>query len=193
LKGSGGVSSTDPEAITAVNELVGDRFALEVERDAENRRFQAALAEITKIHEQALEEYALLERRLDTAIWQEVDENRATLIERGKRSFITMMAKFQLRDVPAKVEVLDKLGIMETARNLGVVRQIANPPKGEWRFNQKKFLAWLDKSNELHGHFEQFIDHTGGGESLTVQPNANYTVLHDSKRVSPPSISIKKS
>ena len=187
------MSSTDPEAITAVNELVGDRFALEVERDAENRRFQAALAEITKIHEQALEEYALLERRLDTAIWQEVDENRATLIERGKRSFITMMAKFQLRDVPAKVEVLDKLGIMETARNLGVVRQIANPPKGEWRFNQKKFLAWLDKSNELHGHFEQFIDHTGGGESLTVQPNANYTVLHDSKRVSPPSISIKKS
>lgn|GEM_PF-2547514 len=187
------MSSTDPETITAVNELVGDRFALEVERDAENRRFQAALAEITKIHEQALEEYALLERQLDTAIWQAVDENRATLIERGKRSFITMTAKFQLRDVPAKVEVLDKLGIMEAARNLGVVRQIANPPKGGWRFNQKKFLAWLDKSNELHGHFEQFIDHTGGGESLTVQPNANYTVLHDSKRVSPPSISIKKS
>ena len=187
------MSSTDPEVIAAVDELVRNRFALEVERDAENRRFQAAIAEITKIHEQALEEFALHERQLDPAIWQAIDSNRATLIERGKRSFITMAAKFQLRDAPAKVEVLDKLGIMETARNLGVVRQIANPPKGEWRFNQKKFLAWLGKSNELHEHFEQFIDHTDGSESLTVQPNANYTVLHDSKRVSPPSISIKKS
>jgi len=187
------VSSTDPEVIAAVDEIVEKRFALEVERDAVNRRFQAAIAEITKFHEEALRELTLLERQLDPAIWRAIDSNRATLIERGKRSFITMAAKFQLRDVPAKIEVLDKLGIMEAARNLGVVRQIANPPKGEWRFNQKKFLAWLGKNNELHGHFEQFIDHADGGESLTIQPNANYTVLHDSKRVSPPSISIKKS
>ena len=62
------MSSTDPEVIAAVDEIVEKRFALEVERDAVNRRFQAAIAEITKFHDEALRELTLLERQLDPAI-----------------------------------------------------------------------------------------------------------------------------
>lgn len=187
------MSDADPQIIASINRLVESRLQLEVELDAENRRFQAKLADLTREHEANLHELAERERELDPAIWQAIDANRSTLIARGKRSFVTLLAKFQLRDVPAKIEVLDKPGIMETAHRLGIVKQIANPPRGGWRFDRKKFLAWLASHGELREHFEPYIEQSDKSESLTVQPNANYTVEHDSQRVSPPSISIKKS
>lgn len=188
-----GVTNADPQVIAHVNDLVGSRFELEVEREAENRRFQSALAELTRQHDEKLDEFTRRERRLDTAIWSSIDDNQSVLIARGKRSFVTLLAKFQLKKLPAKVEMLDKAGIMESARRLGVVKKIATPPKGGWRFNQKKFLAWLEQNGELRKHFEPYINRVDTSESLTVKPNANYTVEHNSERVSPPSISIKKS
>ena len=187
------MTDADPQVIASINELIENRFELEVARDAENRRFQATLAELTREHEEKLDEFAKRERQLDPAIWQVINANRPRLIARGKRSFATLQAKFQLRELQAKIEVLDKSGIMEVAHRLGVVKQIATPPKGGWRFNQKKFLAWLEQNGEMREHFEPFLEQVDKSESLTVQPNTTYTVEHDSQRISPPSISIKKS
>lgn len=187
------MTDADPEVIAEINELVESRFQLEVEREAENRRFQAAMADLSREHQDKLNEFAERERELDPAIWRLLNDNRPTLIARGKRSFVTMRAKFQFREVPARLEVLDKVGIMEAAHRLGVVKQIANPPKGGWKFNQKKFHAWLTSSGDLCRHFEAFVDQTAKTESLTVQPNATYTVEYDSQRISPPSITIQKS
>lgn len=87
----------------------------------------------------------------------------------------------------------DKAAIMQVARCLGVVKKIAHPPKVEWRFNQKKFLEWLSRHPEQRTHFVEFLQDHEKGETLTVQPNANYTVVHNSERISPPSITIRKS
>lgn len=186
------MTDADPEVIDRANRLAESRFQLEVEREVENRRFAEALAALTKEHEEKLRIFTERERVLDPAIWKVVDENRTSLIARSKRSFVTMLAKFQLKDVPAKTEVLDKQGIMDVARKLRVVRHIAKPPKGEWRFNQKKFFGWLAKNGEHRRHFEPFLNDVEKDESLTIQPNSNYTVEHDSQRISPPSITIKK-
>lgn len=187
------MTNADPAVIASINDLVESRFQLEIEREAENQRFQTAIAALTREHQEKLNRFAERERELDPDIWRSIDHNRSTLIARGKRSFVTIRAKFQLREVPAKLEVLDKVSIMEAAHRLGVVKQIANPPKGGWRFNQKKFLAWLASSGDLYRHFEPFVEQTDKTESLTIQPNTNYTVEHDSQRISPPSITIQKS
>ena len=186
------MTDADPEVINRVNRLAESRFQLEVERETENQRFNEALASLTKEHEERLRIFTERERVLDPALWKVVDENRAGLIAPKKRSFATMLAKFQLKDVPAKTEVVDKQGIMEIARKLGVIRQIANPPKGEWRFNQKKLFGWLAKNGEFRRHFEPFLNEVDKDESLTISPNRTYTVEHDSQRISPPSITIKK-
>jgi hypothetical protein len=80
---------------------------------------------------------------------------------------------------------------MEVARQLGVIRQIADPPKGGWKFNAKKFWAWLERRGELREHFAEAIEQTEDSEGLTIYPNSNYTVMHGLDRVSPPPVSIK--
>lgn len=187
------MSDADPKVIAEINRLAESRLRLKVARDAENQRFQTQLADLTSEHEAKLQEFAERERELDPAIWQAIDANRSTLIARGKRSFVTLLASFQLKEIPAKTEVLDKLAIMEAARHLGVVRQIANPPRGEWRFSRTKFLGWLADHGELREYFEPYLEYSDKTESLTIKPNTNYTVDHDSQRISPPSLSIKKS
>lgn len=187
------MDNVDPHAIAAVNNPTEGRFRLEVEWADSDRQFDAMLAEIVQKRDEANRGFAERARELDDQIWQTVDEHRGALIEPGKRSFVTIFAKFQFRDVPARTTILDKKGIMQVARRLRVVQRIANPPKIEWRFDQKKFLAWLAKNGDLRVHFEPFLDDVDTRETLSIQPNSGYAVLHDSKRVSPPPITIQKS
>jgi phage host-nuclease inhibitor protein Gam len=189
---------SDPknEVIESLNDMSELRFKLEVERDELETELKTKLAvavaslqseyapHISRVHAQI--------DALDPDIWNEAKSNYETLVERGKRSFATMIAKFQFRDKPGTTKVVDAAGIMSLARKLGVIRKIAEP-QPHWKLNNKKFLAWLEANPQLKGRFADFIQQEEATETLGLQPNSGYIVHHDSRRISPPSVSIKKS
>lgn len=186
------MSDARNKLVHELNELAKSRFDVQLRIDAENQQFKNDKAALETAHAARLADLTKEADALDAQLWQKTDEpNRSLLIEAGKRSFITALTKFQFRDVPGKDKVGDSDGIMNAARRLGVVRQIANPVH-YWKFDSKKFFAWLDKNGEIRPSFDEFIEEGTDGESLTIQPNSDYTVHFDNKRVSPPSISIKK-
>lgn len=90
------MNNADMQIVQRANSQAEQRLQLEVERNAENARYQAALSVLTHEHEQKLREFTERELQLNSSIWQTVDENRDVLIDKGKRSFATMAAKFQL-------------------------------------------------------------------------------------------------
>ena len=185
------MSDATNEVIDDLNELAKSRFDVQVRIDAENQQFKNDKTALETAHAARLAALTKEADALDSQLWEKIEPNRSSLIVRGKKSFITALAKFQFREVPGKDKVGDSDGIMNAARRLGVVRQIANPVH-YWKFDSKKFFAWLDRNGENRPHFAEFIEEGTDGESLTIQPNSNYTVHLDKKRVSPPSISIKK-
>lgn len=178
------MTNVDPEVINKLNELVEQRFRLEVEDEADTRQFKAV--ETQFIERQAARHTQV--HQLDRRIRQFAEDNREQLITKGK-SFVTMLAKFQFTDIPARTKVTDKRGILAAARLLGVVRKIAKI-KVFWEVDTKKFLDWLQRNGEHREKFEPYIEDVPKRESLTIGPNANYTVFHDSKRISPPTIKI---
>ena len=187
------MTDVNPRTIRTIDRLVDKLFNTELRRKSIDERFKQNKAVLERRHAAALQALNDREAAIGRGIWQIIAANRDRLIATGRRSFVTMTAKFQLRTTPARTEILDKQGIMDTARRLGVVKQIADPPKMEWRFNQKKFLAWLAKHDEYRDDFEAHFDEVDADESLTAQPNSNYTVSFNNKRLTPPSITIKKS
>lgn len=188
------MSDTDTEVVEGLNNLAEKRFLVEVRLEDATREHKAAVAALVAAHEKALAGLNGEAALLDEQIAQTIQTNREGLIEQGKQSFAIMRARFQFRkpSANAKPKVADASGLMEAARKLGVVRQIAKPSYS-WKLNQSKFFDWLEKHGEMRRHFEEFLEDPASGESLTMQPNTGYTVHHDSKRISPPSVSIKLS
>lgn len=183
-----------PNALTQVinklNRLGRDRALLKLNEDAENQRYKDAKARLDATHEKNLARIAAQIEKVDPQIDETIAERRSDLIESGKQSFTTSEWKFQFRKAPGKTEVTDADAVMDVARKLGVVRKVADPPK-RWKFNPKKFLEWLESHPEERARFDAFLEDSEDGETLHMSPNSGHTVFHDSKRVSPPSITIK--
>lgn len=184
------MTDANTEVIDLLNELAEKRFLVELRLNDANQQHKAAVAALETQHKEVLTGFDAEIKSLDKQIADVIKKNRKSLIERGKQSFVIMSAKFQFRKSDEKTTVVDAKAIMEVARKLGVVKQIAKIAV-TWKFNQAKFLAWLDKHGEQRSKFENFLEVKKAGESLTMAPNTNYTVHHDTKRISPPSISIE--
>lgn len=182
------MSDTDTKIIDDLNDLADKRFLVQIKIDDANASHKSAVAALVAAHERVLSALTSEAAGLDQQIAAIIQPNRGSLIERGKQSFVIMRAKFQFRKPSGKTKITDAAGIMDVARKLGVVRQIAKPSY-VWKLNQSKFFDWLDKHGEMRTHFEEYLDDSSK-ESLTMQPNAGHTVHHDSKRISPPSVSI---
>lgn len=187
------MNAPEPQLVSELNDLAELRLTLQVQQDSVKARLEAAQAATREEFAAELQEIAEQIRSVNQQILAKVEAGKSTLIGKGMRSFVTLCAKFQLRTVPAKVEVLDKVGVMATARRLNVVRHVANPPSREWRFSQVKFLAWLKQKGKQQAQFEPFINRIDEGEVLFIQPNTGHTVWHDGNRISPPSVTITKS
>jgi phage host-nuclease inhibitor protein Gam len=187
------MASIIPRITRALDREAGKRFTIAVRRKNLNDSFKQKEAALESKHAAALSKLEARAANVDRGIWKIIEENRSLLIAAGRRSFVTMTARFQFRTVGSRTEILDKQGIMDTARRIGVVRQIADPPKNEWHLNRTKFLAWLDKHGEYHREFEPYLDDIEKHDSLSIKPNTNYTVMLDNKHLTPPSITIDKS
>lgn len=180
----------DPAVIAEINEVTTERLILAAREDEIVQRTKRAVqalelsasVELTKLHKQIAP--------VDARLWELLQQHRSTLIAPSKQSFITMIAKFQFKKKYGKEKITDPDAIMDVARTLGVVMQIADPPGG-WRFNATKFWAWLGQRGDMREHFAGLLEKEADSEGLTISPNSNYTVMHDHERVSPPSVSIK--
>lgn len=181
----------DPAIIAEVNEVTNERLILAAQEAELTRQFRADKDALEADFARQLTELHLEIKPVDERLWALLQKHRNVLIAPGKQSFITMAAKFQFKKESGKERVTDSGAVMETARLLGIVRQIADPPKGGWRYNTKKFWSWLEQRGEMREHFADQIEVTQDTEGLTIYPNSNYTVLHDLERVSPPPVSIK--
>lgn len=181
------MASVNTGVVGKLNQLTEDRFKLEAKKQSANNRLKAIGQEIAAELEEAEEEI----RRIDQQIWQ-FTESHPELKGTGKKSFVTAIAKFQFRDISARLEVTDKKGLMDKARQIGVVRKIAKL-KVVWDLSVTRLLEFLGKYPEYYQDFEPFVKETPAHQTLTIQPNDKYAVFHDGRRVSPPSIKINKS
>lgn len=181
------MASVNTEVVDMLNQLTNERLKLELKKESANNRLQALGQEIATELRQTEEEI----RQIDQQIWQ-VTESHPELKGTGKKSFVTAIAKFQFRDVAARLEVTDKKGLMDKARQIGVVRKIAKI-KVLWELRVTKLLEFLGKYPEYYHDFEPFVEEIPEQKTLTIQPNDKYVVFHDGRRVSPPSIKINKS
>ena len=183
------MNTVEPAAITDIDMLAEERFHLEVQREDLIKTFKTEEAELKKRFAQDIAPVEDRISQLDAELIHRINDNRDRLIARGKQSFVTLVARFQFKKSTITDKVQDTSGVMEVARRLGVVRQIADPIRG-YKLNRRKFGAWLKAHPEHREAFDEYLE-LQSGESLTMQPNSTYTVKHDSQRVSPPSISIK--
>lgn len=178
------------QVIDQLDAYLKDRFDLASEIEAVTRSHQAKLAKLNAKHAKQLARLEQGADELDGLIWSLIKHNRTALIKEGKQPFTIMMAVFQLRHQQAKLRITDANGIMNVARRLGVVRKIGRVHVS-WKLDREKFLGWLQEHPELRHSFDEFIEETPAGETLTARPNDNYTVNHDSKRLVPPSVAIR--
>jgi phage host-nuclease inhibitor protein Gam len=185
----------DVEIVTELNDLARTRFDLQVEMDAATNAYKLQAAALKATYTAEIADIQARIRPIDTRIWELLTTHRASLVEKSKKSFTTAVAKFQLREpkVTTKIGKGMEAGVMKVARKLGIVKQVADPPSREYVLNTNSFLAWLNQHPSLRRYFAPYLEETGGEETLSLQPNESYPVFHDSKRVSLPSVSIKKS
>lgn len=187
------MTNVDPATIKTIDSLAEKRFQLEIMRDAANKRFKDDEAKLKSAHSAVLNPIEIAIAETDANLRRIITGRRSQLIERGKKSFVTMAARFQFRSGTDKPKVTDIESVMEAARRLGVVRKVATP-KYVWQLTPKKFFEWLERNDEHRSKFEDYIENPADEEdSLVATPNGTYTVLHNSKRVSPPSVTISKS
>jgi len=187
------MSDAKQQVINQLESLAAKRFYLQLEMEDANRQFKTQETALRAAHSVRINDIQSRIAPIDNQIWQLISEYRSSLIMPGKQSFAIMNSVFKFRRNFGSMKILNEAGIMQVARKLKIVNKIADLPSFQWRFNVKSFLAWLNQHPEQRAKFNDFISTTGETESLTLQPNENYTVFHNSARISPPSITIKKS
>lgn len=112
-----------------------------------------------------------------------VKSNRSSLLVATKKSFATAYAKFYYRRPSSKLKITNKAGVIETARRLGIVRQICN---FKWLITPDidKLARYLEINGEYIEQFDEFIDWPSTEDSLSVKPNTSYLTTHDPRRLS---------
>ncbi len=184
--------NVDPEVLDLINTLAEETFALEVQLDGKNADFKAVQAVAAADHNALI---APIQAQIDAnkaRLAEVIQAHRDQLVGLKRKSFATMIATFQFREVTTKLKVTDAGGLMDVARRLGIVRKIARQAV-TWKLVHTKFAAWWDKNGEHHEALIDFVEPPTEGESLSMKPNGTYTVVHDGNRISPPSVTIKKS
>lgn len=180
------------ELVDHFGELAQEAFRLEVEKQElaqERKDEQAALDALYGRRESDLQERT---EKNHAQIWRELEEHRDVLIQSGKKSFPTLSAIFKLRDPSNKYKVTDAAGVLKAARRLRIMREIADPPKGTWRLDQRKFFKWLERNPGWRHFFGEAVEDVSSQESLTIQPNGPYMMYYNNRRVSPPSVKIER-
>ena len=167
------------DIIKQVNALAERRFALEIET---NQLKQRHAAELAKLDQQIA--------NVDSELWQLVSRHRTTLIDPGKQSFVTVVAQVAFRKVGGSIKLINPGLALDIARQLGIVRKIGKL-QVKWAVDRVKLLAWLDANNEDREIFDDCVAATPAHESLSIKPNANYTVRHGTERISPPPLTIQ--
>jgi len=157
------------------------------------QKYDAKIAELRAMQTKRLAEIQTVIDRNDAENLQVITKNRSILISPVKQSFAIMSAVFQFRRIAGKIKVLDAIGIMRVACREGEIGETAGLPSRKWRFNRQSFLVWFNRHPKYHKRLASFIEITGKHELLTMQLNENYTVFHNSERISPPPVSINKS
>lgn len=186
------MSNVDPKVLDSINELAEERFALQVQLDSKNAAFKAAQAAANADHNAQIAPIQAAIDELDTRLAEVVAEHRDQLIGPKRKSFTTMIATFQFKHITAKLRVTDADGLLAAARKLGIVRKIARQVV-TWKLDRDKFATWLVSHGEYRMELDDYLEGPNEGESLTMRPNGTYVVTHDSQRISPPSVTIKKS
>ena len=186
------MSNVDPEVLDLINTLAEETFALEVQLDGKNTDFKAAQAVAAADHNALI---APIQAQIDAnkaRLAEVIQAHRDQLVGSKRKSFATMIATFQFREVATKLKVTDASGLMDVARRLGIVRKIARQAV-TWKLVHTKFATWWERNGEHHEALIDFVEPPTEGESLSMKPNGTYTVVHDGNRISPPSVTIKKS
>lgn len=183
--------NVDSAVIRQIDDLARKRFELEVTRQKLRDEFAGEQAAMTARHAGYLapieEEIDRVERQLLTKI----EENRPSLIAKGRQSFATMAAVFQFRRTQPKPRVTDATAALEVARRLGIVRKVGRLVH-VWKLDSAKLMKWLEKNGEYRDAFDECIEPSAeSAESLSLKPNGTYTVVHDGSRISPPAVTIK--
>lgn len=186
------MSNVDPEVLDSINKLAERRFALQVQLDGKNADFKAAQAVAVADHNALVAPIQAEIDEIDARLSEAVSAHRDQLVGPKRKSFATMVATFQFKNVTTKLKVLDDKGLMAAARKLGVVRKIARQVV-TWKLVHTKFATWWEENGEHRAALIDFVEPPMEGESLSMKPNGTYTVVHDGSRISPPSVTIKKS
>lgn len=183
------MANANPELVEDINATASLLFVHQVDYDNVEAEFKRRQAELQAEYEPRLAAIQGDITLSKNALWALVNNNREALIDHGKRSFVTMAASYQLRDVPESTKVVDPKLAMAIARKLGVVKKIAKISV-KWVFDSSKFLAWLGKNGEMREHFADCVEYHEKTESLTIKPNAPHVVVYSGQRISPPSIKV---
>ena len=189
------MSNADPEVIERINEL-GDRVVLlEHEQETLIKDIEARKKAIDDENAPRLQRIETAARAAKQELAELIEANRVSLIAQGRQSFTTQLWKFQFTKAEGgKTTIIEGAtdAIMKIAGKLGVIKQIAVPPKPQkWRFKQSRFLEWLEKYPEERSRFEEHLEITEDTEALRMSPNAGHVVFHDGTRISPPSTTLK--
>lgn len=147
----------DPQPIIdELDSVLEELLAAEARLNAASQRFEdQQRVEALKHHAKIapiLGHIDALTARLNALI----DENRAVLIKRGRKGFVTELARLEFERTSPKPRVTDHAMVMEIARRLGVTREIATAPS-EWQFDSKKFFTWLRWNRKYRDMFEEYI------------------------------------
>ena len=186
------MSNASPAVLRRLNRKARALFALQVGLDARKAKLEADEAALKVKYEADVASMQEKMRKAGADIWQQIEEHRGTLIKSGMKSFVTLVAKFQLKDSPGGIKVTDVDGLMEFAREHGLLKKVAVPPSHKWKYSRKTLLDSLDKDPSLREKLAPFLEETPKSEGLTVQPNGTYLVEHGKDRISPPPVKVEK-
>ena len=161
--------TVDEQLSTQLDDLAAERLRVEATMNAEKEAHRGAVRALEDEHADRMSEYVRRAQELDRTIWLTIRQHWSTLMPGSARSFRTMRVTFSMKKVNATTAVIDKDAIMELARKLGVVKQLADPPRAGWTFNKKKFLAWLQRTEKYRARFKEFLRETPTHDSLSVK------------------------
>lgn len=185
------MANTDQNVVDSVNDLALEVLRLAAERKEIKAAIEQEAAQAALKYAADISGNAAATRAANAALWQFLAEHSDTLFAKNKRSFATLVAKFQLRKVSSKTTVSDEKGALQAAREVGVVRHVAKLVH-RWELKSGKLLAWLETHGEFRDVFEGYLDYTPEHDSLSITPNTANPVFHDKKRVSIVPVIIRK-
>lgn len=182
----------DPVVVEALDKTANQRLRLGAIADKLTAEADQAIAEIQAKLAADLADLEQQASQLDLEIVRTVKHHQKWLMPGRLRSFVTTSGVYKLTYEPeaVQVETNHKKSIMEIARQHHLVKQIANPPSGSYRFSKAKFDAFVKKSAANFKLFANFVTKTEAGDRVTLSPNRGQLVEYNGERLSPSSVTI---